>query len=208
MTERKVDNEKPSWWNRHINPATHGKTTSSADIYFTEGAMKQVAQASHEDAMTAYGKSVMKLEGRDTIPAWASPDPKVRAEARKLLEDYDGNNGGPHGDDSGTSNADYWHATGVNAYEDKGPYERAKDFAKYVDKSHQGGETDQLRAFADLGSERKFDFHATIGAMNELATDDVILLNALELTGKEETIKTRSEGGLKHPDTEISETFE
>lgn len=87
--------------------------------------------------------------------------------------------------------------------EDFQSYREAGDFAEFVDRARAGDETARLKAFADLGAKRGFDFYASLGAMNELATDDVVLLNRFELVGKKVRLTTASEGKPDLPDARV-----
>jgi hypothetical protein len=204
VTERHVKNEKPNWWDRNINPAAHGKTTTHADIYFTEAAMAKVGTTSKEGALLAYAKSTSKLEGEGKpLPGWFNSNAQVRAAARQVLEQYD-----PFDDnDRSRYMQHYRRLTGRDLLDDHKSWGEAKDFTKYVERARTGDETERLKAFADLGSKRGFDFHATVGAMNEIAGEDVVLLNRYEVQGKDFKLVTSSEGGIANPDTAVAEAF-
>lgn len=205
VVEREVKNANPSWWGRNVSPNAHGKTTASADVYFTDAAMKKIAAASDEQALSAFAAATRKLEGEGAaLPGWAAESPAARAEARELLEEYD-----PFDRDREAQDLQgaYWRLTRRNIAEDHASWEEAKDFKDFVARSRTGGEQDRLKAFADLGAARRFDFHATLGAMNELAGDEVVLLNRFEVRGSDAKLVTSSEGGLAHPDTTVSEAF-
>jgi len=204
VVEREVKDENPSWWNRNISPSAHGKTTASADVYFTDAAMKKVAAADDEKAISAFGLSTMKLSGDQEMPGWAAGPAAMKKAARELLEAYDPFE---HQRDTQDLQAQYYRLTKRNLNEDHTSWEEAKDFQKFVARSRTGDEAERLKAFADLGKERRFDFHATIGAMNELAGEEVVLLNRFEVRGSDAKLVTASEGALKHPDTGVSEAF-
>ena len=200
VVQKDIKNDDPGWFDRNINPAAHGKATTRADIYFTDGVRAQIAKADPATAMDAYAAAVQTVEGSDTPPGWASRDPEVRREARAALEEYDGF------DNSGDDNSDYYFATGRDFNSDYRSYEAAKEFSAFVATAREG-ESQFFEGFADLGEKRGFNFHSTIGALDLLSGSDVVLLNKLEVEGKDVKFKVASEGALAHPDTRVRAAF-
>lgn len=198
VTQRSVENDDPSWWDRHINPRTHGMCTVNADVYFSEEGIAHLRRATREQAIAAFASSLQAIEGSERPLPWTSGDAKYADHAQWLIERYESLGG--HGGGDENLDQQYADLTGRTLSSDAESYKMTQDFTAFIERAREGTDEQLFAAYTDLGNHRGFEAVATVGAMAALMPSDAMWINHLSVTGERVTILTEPESGRRDLD--------
>jgi hypothetical protein len=195
-------NRDGSWFKR-IFDGGYGKTTTNLDLYFTSAGLEKVANASDADVMSAFATASQQLEGASSPPAWSNP--ATAASAQSMIQQWKDAWPGENGEDDEKSRiaSDYQHQFGRDISTDSDDLDSAKLLSKEVASMRGQPESQWATAFADLGSQAKFDFYKQVAALNTLAGSDQTLVHQLSVQGDRVKFAVQDEGYVPSADTTI-----